>query len=80
MDYDIYEVNKELKDFNLTIENCDITYTSSNLFESSNILISNIGMLEIINSKFDVQDLSITAGLNYNFILKKGSKLANTSL
>ena len=70
MDYDIYEVNKELKDFNLTIENCDITYTSSNLFESSNILISNIGMLEIINSKFDVQDLSITAGLNYNFILK----------
>jgi len=68
--YNIYEVNKELKDFNLTIENCDITYTSSNLFESSNILISNIGMLEIINSKFDVQDLSITAGLNYNFILK----------
>jgi hypothetical protein len=70
INYNIYEVNKELKDFNLTIENCDITYTSSSLFETSDIFIRNIGYLEIINSEFDIQNLYMNAFTNDKFILK----------
>ncbi|WP_445748328.1 ion channel [Polaribacter sp.] len=81
LNYNIYEVEKELIEATLKIENCVFNQGIENHLKYSQIFIRNLGSAEIINSIFNIQNIEITAFTNDNFILKNNnfSKIANVS-
>ena len=73
LNYNIYEIQKELRDVNLKIENCIFNLGIQNDLKYSQIFLRNLGHVEIINSKYNIPNSEIIAYTNSGFILKNNS-------